>query len=187
MRSKSRMEPSFKADLQTTGCRGQAQYDVTWRVLCSGSVLLAACGVSRAWTEVCMHDLYSTCKEVQDGSKLSCILHQLRSTVQTTNMCNLVLESTKVLLWRVLLKNWMHACWIWNVDYFSTSQNCIVWAGSNLSARLYNTQWGTVHMPYAAQCWTHAENAYAHVMLHAFCFMCTLDALLCLALVEATW
>lgn len=39
----------------------------------------------------------------------------------------------------------------------------------------------TVHMPYAAQCWTGSKNAWAHAMLHAFCFM--LDALLCLALV----
>ena len=42
-----------------------------WRVLCSGSVLLAACGIIRPWTEVCMHDLCSTCREVQDASKLS--------------------------------------------------------------------------------------------------------------------
>jgi len=54
------------------------------------------------------------------------ILHQLRSAVETTNMCNLVLESTKMLLWMFLLKIWMHACWNWNVNLFSPSQNCIV-------------------------------------------------------------
>ncbi len=35
------------------------------------SLPLATYGFIRPWTEICMHDLCSTCKQVQDGSKLS--------------------------------------------------------------------------------------------------------------------
>ena len=68
-------------------------------------------------------------------------LHQLCSRFQTNNMCKLVQESPRVLLWRLLLKNWMHACWNWNADYLLTSQKCIVWAGSHMWSRLHSIQW----------------------------------------------
>ena len=85
--------------MQTTGYLDTTH--VTWRVLCSLSVLLAACGIVRAWTEICMH-AHMTFAAHATQCRMEENFYSFASAA--FNVSNIVLRSTKVLPWRGLLR-----------------------------------------------------------------------------------